>query len=255
MTDQEPEQQTDEQLAEETTELSIDEQIEALVSTEPEPDAQANTDTSEETDEPGEEEPPEIDYEQSIPMPDGREPMSLSSLKDRVIELERTEDKTIERENEIMRQSDQLANALQMAGGEIPPQLKQQMQTQQAAHLEREHGLMMQAIPEWKDPEVFKADRAEISKIGADYGLTPKELGAIMDHRVVKLLRDHSRLLKAQATAKGNLERLKAVPSKPGRKAPITTASGRLNKQIADAASGNDSAAKGAAIDALLNTG
>lgn len=253
-------------------EQSIDEQIEALISegvpdekaesepdhaeSENEPDgleAQAGDASDDPEEETAEEEPENehIDYNQSIPMPDGREAMSLGALKDRVIELERTEESQISRENDLMKRSDELSNAIQASGVEITPELSQRMAVQQQAHLERESKAMFNAMPTWRDPQVFEQARKEIAEVGKTYGLTPKELSGISDHRLVKLMSDHARLLNAQKTAKDNLVRIKpkqVKKARPGRSATKTN----VDKLYAQAQKSGSEADKQAAISALL---
>ena len=93
----------------------------------------------------------EIDYELKIPMPDGKEAISLGDMKDKVTQLERTEAQYIERENAILREQQVLTEAIQAAGGNVPPELKQQMDAQMMQHQERQHELMLQSMPEMAD--------------------------------------------------------------------------------------------------------
>lgn len=209
-----------------------------------------------EGDQEGEEEPENnIDYDQEVPMPDGREATTLGALKDRVIELERTEEQIINRENDLMKRSDELTQALQLAGGELPPELKQQMQALQHTHLQRESDAMFESIPAWKDPAVMKEDRKSLVKLGTTYGLSHKEISGIMDHRLIKLMHDHVRLLGAQQKGKDNLKRLSAVKPKKGRTKQIDSKANKLNQQVADASKSRNQDTKMDAFDALIKAG
>lgn len=57
--------------------------------------------------------------------------------------------------------------------------------------LEREAGLLQQAIPEWADETVRQADYAKMMQAASDrYGFSPEEIAGVTDHRLLILLRD-----------------------------------------------------------------
>ena len=57
--------------------------------------------------------------------------------------------------------------------------------------LEREAGLLKQAIPEWAEETVRQADYANMMQVASDrYGFTPEEIAKVTDHRLLILLRD-----------------------------------------------------------------
>lgn len=73
-------------------------------------------------------------------------------------------------------------------------------QTEQVkAHLASEAEKLVAAIPEWKDTEKAKAAMTEIAEYARTQGYTDEELGAVMDHRVFKILRDASLYRKSLA--------------------------------------------------------
>lgn len=205
-------------------------------------------------DEPVAEEEPEssIDYELEIPMPDGRESMKLGELKDKVTELERTEAQIIERENAMMRQQDEL-NQLMNAAGQLPPELQQQAQERMQQTLEKEREALVRAIPEWSDRETYDRDKQGILDVTKEYGFSEREIGAVMDHRVVKLLRDHHRLLNQKAEA----EKLPAQIKKASRKGKQTghrAKKSELDQLVGAATESNDDDLKMATIDKLLRS-
>jgi hypothetical protein len=53
---------------------------------------------------------------------------------------------------------------------------------------EAEH--LVAAIPEWKDPEVAKKDKAKLVAHAKSRGFTEEDLAQVADHRIIKLLRD-----------------------------------------------------------------
>jgi len=243
--DNESKQDAPEDKPEQEEESKPDQELET------EEELDADQETEEETEE---ENVPNIDYDQEIPMPDGREAVTLGALKDRVIELERTEEHIINRENDLMTQARELKHSIELAGGEIPLQLKEQMQARQQAHLQRENDAMFEAIPAWKDPAVFESDRKGIVSLGAQYGMTANEMSQIMDHRMIKFLHDHNRLLKAQQTGQDNIKRLSAVPTKKSRNVRAKSKQSSLNQQIDQASASSNADVKHAAVSALLGS-
>lgn len=69
-------------------------------------------------------------------------------------------------------------------------QIEQQQQVMQAAQsLEREKQLLVSAIPEWRNAEKARTERAEIIDYGKRIGFSEQELSSIFDHRAVVALR------------------------------------------------------------------
>lgn len=61
--------------------------------------------------------------------------------------------------------------------------------------LQREAGLLQQAVPEWANEETRQADYQRMISVAADrYGFTAEEVAGVMDHRLLLLLRDASRV-------------------------------------------------------------
>jgi hypothetical protein len=228
----EPERETDPEPVDESPALEPDE-VEIL-DDEPAIESEAEP----------EEENSSIDYDLEIPMPGGGDTIKLGALKDRVVELERGESAMIDRENDLLRKTQEFSEALQAAGGEIPQELKQRMSKQMEVHLEREHDLMMQAIPEWKDKATFDSDRQSIAKVGKEYGFSPDDISSIADHRVIKFMRDYARLKAQEEKAQANIVKLRDKPKPRGKPRGISKPkiSGTMDEQIA-------------AIDKLIQSG
>ena len=193
---------------------------------------------------------PEIDYDLEIPMPDGREPMTLGQMKDRVNQLERTDQQMIERENALMRQQDELAEVMQQMGG-IPPGLQEQAAQRNQQRLQHEHERMLEAIPEWKEKETFDRDRGQIFETAKQYGLGD-EIGQISDHRIVKLLRDFSRLLSKSTEGETLKKEIHKASTVKGRKPRLKTKQSALDKQVSEAMASNNVDTRLDAIDKLL---
>ena len=161
-------------------------------------------------------------YDLEIPMPDGREAMKLGELKDKVVELSRTEQQLIERENAIMRERDELTAIMQQVKPEeIPPQVQQKMAEHQTQHLQREHEAMLAAIPEMAEKTGFDKVRESVGRVFEQYG-AGDVVNQVMDHRLVKMAYDLDRLQTERAeaveTAKTILRPAKKVGSKPSKR-------------------------------------
>lgn len=57
-------------------------------------------------------------------------------------------------------------------------------------HIQAEAEKLVEAIPEWKKPDTAKAEREKIADYARSYGYTDQELGAVTDHRLIRILRD-----------------------------------------------------------------
>lgn len=74
---------------------------------------------------------------------------------------------------------------------QVVQQQSQAAQAAQAAHLQREMEILKQSIPEFNDEKQGRALREKLVSSGQKiYGYTVDELGAISDHRAVRVLTD-----------------------------------------------------------------
>jgi len=112
---------------------------------------------------------------------------------------------------------------------------RERVQEERQAALEKARTEMLQnektalatAIPEWRDPETYKADQVALAKYATEeYGFTPEELEGVTDHRAVVLLR--KAMLYDRATSKGQPAR---KDKKPVKKALKPGASGPARKK------------------------
>lgn len=106
----------------------------------------------------------------------------------------------------------------------IAEKARNAFQTMQAAQREKliaeEQSKLLDAVPEWRDPEVFKTAAQEMVEIGKSYGFDPRELADATDHRVFLVLRDAAAYRKLK-TAKPEVTKKvahAAVTMKPGAK-------------------------------------
>lgn len=66
-----------------------------------------------------------------------------------------------------------------------------------------EHEALVAAIPELQKPEVREQVLSAVLKVGADYGMSPQDMDAITDHRIVKMAYDLSKARERDAALKG----------------------------------------------------
>lgn len=92
--------------------------------------------------------------------------------------------------------------------------------------MQREAGLLQQAVPEWANEETRQADYQKMISVAADrYGFTAEEVAGVMDHRLLLLLRDASRVA-ALESKPITLQRKtpQSVKMVPGQKQPDQSA-------------------------------
>jgi hypothetical protein len=84
-------------------------------------------------------------------------------------------------------------------------------------HAKKKHELSLQAerertlnaIPEWKDELIAKADLEEISELVRSYGFNQEDVASMADHRTVQLLRDYAKLKRRVDKALAQVEEVK----------------------------------------------
>jgi len=186
-----------------------------------------------------------VDYAQEIPLSNGTK-VTLGELKDfyqaqdaRTVEL-------IERENKVMIQYAELQEMGQYL--QLPPEVRAGIEQRQAQHLQQEHGLMLAAIPEFRDQGAFEKGRVAIFDLGKEYGV---DLTQVTNHRIVKMLHDFSRLKSAIKTAKANVKQVKAPEPKAKVPVPTTKATDLSNAMTRAKQTGNQADAL-QAVDMLL---
>lgn len=137
--------------------------------------------------------------------------------------------------------------------------------------LEAERAKMLDAVPEWRDPEKFQEASRSLSSYAASRGLTPAEIAAITDHRHMLIVRDAARAqalqaevdaLKAKLDGKTNaaLKIVRAAPpmASPGARVTSDPKVARI-QQVREAARAGKLArnedAQAAAFGVLLDAG
>jgi hypothetical protein len=114
--------------------------------------------------------------------------------------------------------------------------------------LEQGRQVLTQAIPEWSNPEVAKAERAALKDYGKRFGYSEEELGQVEDPRAVVLLRKamlfdrmqqrRGQITPAKKTSSPVLKPSAAVPQSAKKTSQTTRAKQRLAKtgSVRDAA-------------------
>lgn len=189
-------------------------------------------------------EPDGIDYAQKIPMPNG-EPLTLGELKDFYQQHDQKVVELMERENRVMQQYDELQQMTQYL--QLPEPVRAEIAERQRGYLQEQHGLMLQAIPEWKDQAAFEKGRTEIFALGKEYGV---DLSKVTDHKVVKMLKDFATLKNAIKSARASVKQVKQPEPKaiPRTSAPASA----VDQAVAKAKQTGNKADQAAAVDLLL---
>lgn len=91
--------------------------------------------------------------------------------------------------------------AVQAERSRILAQQAQDEARARQAIVAEEQGKLLQVLPAWKDPEVFKAETAKLADYVRSLGFTDEDLADITDHRMIRVLHDAQqfRALKAKA--------------------------------------------------------
>lgn len=143
-------------------------------------------------------------YKIEFPYGQNGESLSLGELKDvgvRARDIDsQSEQLEIDREahtNDKMISRAEMQNIISLMP-DIPQALVDQAQIQYRNVVNQERVLLMETMPAWSDPAVERTARDNILENLKTYGFTAVELKHMLDHRLVKLLDDFTRL-KARA--------------------------------------------------------
>lgn len=145
-------------------------------------------------------------YELKVSLGEGQE-VTLSELKDQwkskaAIEAEQA-DRLKERANweaDRIKAEREFSQLLQGFDPQVPADRREAAVKQYQDYVKsREREALLRSQPEWVDPKVENADRAEIWETLRDAGFTEDEWQSTVDHRALRLLR---RLVKAEAQVK-----------------------------------------------------
>jgi len=173
-----------------------------------------------------------LDYALEVPMTDGNK-LTLGELKDHYQGYQAKLGELQARENEVMGKHSKAEEMMGYIQQHLPPQRLQQIAQEQQQYLEKEQGLLLDTIPEFKDAATFKQARGEISELMNEYGMS-ELLQTITDHRIVKMLNDFAKLKGSVRKAK---ETVKPIRSKdPKGESKRYNGSAGETKQLAERA-------------------
>lgn len=114
-------------------------------------------------------------------------------------------------------------------------------------HLEAERVKLNDAIPEWKNVETAKAEKAELQKYALGLGFDEAALAQVTDHRVMVMLRKSMMFDKQQAkkpSIQERIERVKtATPGSAGVSRPPVSDQTRALQRLAKTGKQDDAAA------------
>lgn len=152
-----------------------------------------------------------------IKFPYGRngESLSLGELKDVGIRARDLDSQTTQLEsdreaytNDKMVSRAEMQNIISLLP-EIPQQLVDQAQAQYRNVVSQERVALMETIPAWTDPAKEKLARVDILANLKTYGFTAVEMDHMLDHRLVKLLDDFTRLKGKLVKPKSDIQAMK----------------------------------------------
>ena len=108
--------------------------------------------------------------------------------------------------------------------GAIKPEVLAVARKEREVMLDREAVRVLDVIPEWSDGEVQRADLAEIGDHMEQYGFDKGHIDQIVDHRMLRYMRDNLRRMKLVEKAMAGVKPVKQVPkgrtSQPARIKP-----------------------------------
>jgi hypothetical protein len=109
------------------------------------------------------------------------------------------------RQTELQRQRSEKLAASQAELQRLNQLQQAEVQRAMKAKLEQESQLLVEAIPEWKNADTAKAEKAALIEFGLKEGFQQDDLKGVTDHRVVKLLRKammYDQIMAKRATVK-----------------------------------------------------
>jgi hypothetical protein len=165
-------------------------------------------------------------YKIKVPMPDGVEPMTLGTLKDRVGEVAELEYRELQfdqrrrdSEGELLRAQNEIRELMQLIPREqLKPELIDKVRKQHNATMTRERQLTLEHIPEWRDEEKRVAELEGMTELVQEYGFPAEFVSTVVDHRALKMLRDFYRMDKRIRAALANVETPNSRSQRPSGK-------------------------------------
>lgn len=108
------------------------------------------------------------------------------------LEIEDREEWLVKRQKfgERQQQIEAIKTTANQQLSEQQTEIQAKQQEQKDTYLANQNELLVSAIPEWSDLSVRESEAKEMSNFLSDYGFTETEVGNVIDHRLVKIVRD-----------------------------------------------------------------
>lgn len=106
----------------------------------------------------------------------------------------------------------------QQRHGAALSQYQQQQKQKRDEILQKEAGLILEAVPEWREPKVAAEGRQRIANLMAEYGFERNSLDGVMDSRIIRVLHEFAQLKEKVGAAQKEVKKGTRVPRmlKPG---------------------------------------
>ncbi len=177
-------------------------------------------------------------YGMKFPYGEDGDAITLGELKDAGIrartidqEAETLSDERNSFINEQMKSRSELQNIVSMLPDGIPPELIQAANYQHQQAVQRERISLLEAIPDWQDIAIETTAREAIAANLKQYGFQDIEISNMLDHRLVKLIHDFTRMRQKIVEPKAEIQRIKKLGKRPRSGSRRT----RGEKQVAEA--------------------
>lgn len=137
--------------------------------------------------------------------------------------------------NQRARQIEAMKEQALSITGQYDAEAQEKQKQAHAAILQQEHSALMDALPEWKDSEAAKQGKGEMVAFLREVGFTPEEIGSIVDHRSVLLIRDAMAYRKAAKSTDVTAKQLKKVVKPVLKPGAVQTKAEAARKQSTEA--------------------
>lgn len=119
-----------------------------------------------------------------------------------------------ERLNDLARLKQGAINSYQSSQAQI----QQESEERRQEYLQQEQELLMQKLPEWKEPEKASTEKSAIAKYLVDSGFSKEDVAAAYDHRMILLARKAMLYDQGQNKAEVVKKKITTIPKvlKPG---------------------------------------
>jgi hypothetical protein len=158
--------------------------------------------------------------------------LTLGQLKDQAAKAGDLETRTalfeetrVKSENELLRARAQIQEIVAgLPQGAVKPAVLEKIRTETERYRKVEAARLAEAIPEWDDEATHASDRDGILEHMAEYGYGPANFDGLLDHRMVKYVRDNWKRWKLMTEAMAKVTEVKPKPAAPSSKpAPKAT--------------------------------